>query len=229
MKSSESLSRRTFLKRTFAAAAVLPLGASLAACAAPAGEPEPQSEGADTANQVDQEGDKAQPNVSSGPTSSILVAYFSATGNTRGVAEKIASHLGADVFAIEPVEPYSAEDLDYNNSDSRTSREHDDPVRHVDLVQSEPQGFDSYRTVFVGYPIWWGQASWVIEDFIVENDFSDKTVIPFCTSGSSPIGNTGVNLAGFAGTGEWLEGERFAASATEEEVAAWVDELGLQD
>lgn len=229
MRNSEPLSRRTFLKGAFAAAVVLPMGASLAACAAPADKAEPQSEDAEAANPSDQENGQAQPNASSGPTSNILVAYFSATGNTRGVAEKIASHLGADTFEIEPVEPYSAEDLDYNNAESRASIEHDDPIRHVDLVQSEPQGFDSYDTVFVGYPIWWGQASWVIEDFIVENDFSGKTVVPFCTSGSSPIGSTGVNLAGFAGTGEWLEGERFAAGATEEEVAAWVDGLGLQE
>ena len=94
-------------------------------------------------------------------------------------------------------------------------------------MQTSPEGFDSYRTVFVGYPIWWDEAVWVVDGFVTGNDFTGKTVIPFCTSGSSPIGTSGQDLAALAGTGEWLEGARFPESAAASEVEAWVDSLGL--
>ena len=225
MIDENTLSRRAFLKGAAAAAALVPMGALLSACAG--GEPEQadQPEPEQTPESAEQPAASAEPADTT--ASGALVAYFSATGNTRAVAEKIAAHLSADTFEITPAEPYSDEDLNYNSNDSRTSQERNDPARHVELTQVTPEGFDAYDTVFVGYPIWWGEASWAITDFIIENDFSGKRVIPFCTSGSSPIGSSGENLAGLAGAGDWLEGERFSGSASEEEVAAWVGGLGL--
>lgn len=157
-----------------------------------------------------------------------LVAYFSATGNTAGIAQAIADHLGADTFAIAPAVPYTEQDVDYNDPDSRTSVERNDPARSVELAQTTPDGFDAYTTVFVGYPIWWGAASWVMDGFATGNDFTGKTVVPFWTSGSSPASDSGRNLGALAGTGTWLDGARFAAGAPSEEVAAWVDGLGLE-
>ena len=159
--------------------------------------------------------------------SSVLVAYFSATGNTAGVAQAIADQLGADMFAITPTVPYTAEDVDYNDPNSRTSIERNDPNRSVELTAVVPPNFDAYTTVFVGFPIWWGSASWAMDGFAAGNDFTGKTVVPFCTSGSSPLGDGGQQLAAMSGTGDWLEGARFAAGTPAEEVAAWVDGLGL--
>ncbi|RNL42185.1 flavodoxin [Slackia equolifaciens] len=172
-------------------------------------------EGQDASSEADsaQEQQAAPEEQTSDSSGRILVAYFSASGNTEGIAQAIADELGADVFFIEPTDPYTEEDLGYNNSDSRTSRERDDPNRSIELERIVPDGFDSYDTVFLGYPIWWGNASWVMDNFVSGNDFTGKTVIPFCTSGSSPIGSSAEDLAAMAGTGEWLEGRRFGAGA----------------
>lgn len=159
--------------------------------------------------------------------SDVLVAYFSATGATAGIAETIAAQLGADVFAITPSIAYTAEDLDYNDASSRTSIERADPSRSVELQAVMPEDFERYGTVFVGYPIWWGGASWVLDGFVAGNDFSGKTVVPFCTSGSSPVGGSGAALAALAGTGTWLDGARFPAGASTEEVATWLAGLGI--
>lgn len=230
MENDGMLSRRTFVKGAATAALLLPVGALLAACGRqPEAERPTAAEGAS--------GESAAPGASAetfseqaaqaGQASGTLVAFFSAMGNTRGVAEKVANHLGADLFEIEPAEPYTEADLAYNDPDSRTSRERASYDPAVELVQTTPDGFDGYDTVFLGYPIWWGNASWAVNGFVSGNDFAGKTVIPFCTSGSSPLGQSGQNLAALAGAGEWLAGERFAAGASESEVAAWVDGLGL--
>lgn len=158
---------------------------------------------------------------------SVLVAYYSATGNTEAVALTIADELGAGTFSITPVEPYTDEDLDYNDSSSRVSVEHDDSARSVELAQVAPDSFDAYTTVFVGYPIWWGEASWVVDGFVLGNDFSGKTVVPFCTSASSGIGGSATALAELAGTGSWQEGMRFSANASADEVVSWLDGLQL--
>lgn len=158
-----------------------------------------------------------------------MVVYFSASGHTEAVANAIADAVGADRSVLEPVEPYTPDDLDYNDEDSRVSKEHaDEAQRKVELVSVTVEDWESYETVFIGYPIWWGIAAWPVDGFITANDFSGKTVIPFCTSASSGLGESGELLEQMAGTGDWLEGERFASGASEGDVKAWVDSLGLQ-
>ena len=157
-----------------------------------------------------------------------LVVYYSATGNTEEVAGFIAAATDADTFELVPVEPYTSADLDWTKRDSRVSREHDDPsLRTVALVQSTVADWESYDTVFIGYPIWWGIAAWPVDGFIAANDFTGKTVIPFCTSSSSDLGESGELLAKAAGTGNWLEGQRFRSGVSEENIKSWVKGLGL--
>lgn len=155
-----------------------------------------------------------------------LVVYYSATGNTEGVAGYIAAATDADMFVLEPVEPYSSDDLDWTNEDSRVTREHEnEEERNVELMSTTVDHWESYDTVFIGYPIWWGIAAWPVDGFIAANDFTGKTVIPFCTSSSSGLGESGELLEEAAGTGNWLEGERFAPNASEETVRAWLESL----
>ena len=158
----------------------------------------------------------------------VLVAYFSATGHTETAAQAIAQATGADLFVITPAQPYTAEDLNYSDETSRVSREYaDESLRDVALAETVPEGWDRYDTVFIGYPIWWGVAAWPVSSFVAANDFTGKTVIPFCTSASSGLGDSGSLLAQAAGTGNWLEGTRFSSSVSAEDVQAWIGELGL--
>lgn len=142
----------------------------------------------------------------------VLVVYYSATGG--------------DLFTIEPVEPYTSDDLNWTNSDSRVFVEHDNPdQRTVELVSTSVDNWDSYDIVFVGYPIWWGIAAWPVDGFITANDFTGKTVIPFCTSASSGLGDSGNLLAEMAGTGNWLEGERFSSGESTDTIAQWATDV----
>ena len=179
---------------------------------------------------------KASEELASGETASepasqggkTLVVYYSASGNTERVAKDIAEAAGADVFVIVPEEVYTDEDLNWRNSDSRVSREHDDEsLRNVPLKTTEVPDWDSYNTVFIGYPIWWGIAAWPVDGFVSANDFTGKTVIPFATSSSSGMGSSGSLLAELAGTGDWQEGQRFQSGASTSEVQSWVNGLGL--
>lgn len=157
-----------------------------------------------------------------------LVVYYSATGNTKDVAEKIAKITDGNLFEIEPIEPYTDDDLDWTNDDSRVSREHDDEsLRDVELVSTYVENWDSYDIVYIGYPIWWGIAAWPVDNFVKDNDFTGKTVIPFCTTASSGIGDSGNLLKEMAGTGEWQDGERFRGGASESDISSWIDSLGL--
>lgn len=123
-----------------------------------------------------------------------LVACYSATGHTAAVAGYVADATGADLFLLQPVDPYTDEELNYNDSNSRVSREHADPsLQNVELEAVTPEGWADYDTVFVGYPIWWGQAGWPVNGFVTGNDFSGKRVIPFCTSASSGLGSSAEN------------------------------------
>ena len=163
-----------------------------------------------------------------GETGKTLVVYYSASGRTKTVAETIAETAGADLFEIVPDEPYTSEDLDWTNDDSRVSREHDnESLRDVELVKVTPDNWDSYDTILIGYPIWWGIAAWPDDNFVKGQDDSVKTVIPFCTSSSSGLGQSGTLLEQMAGTGTWQEGQRFSSGASASEVQDWVNSLGL--
>lgn len=157
-----------------------------------------------------------------------LVVYYSASGNTARVAKDIADAAGADIFEITPTEPYTSDDLDWTNSDSRVSREHEDEsLRDVPLTTTNVDNWDTYDTVLIGYPIWWGIAAWPVDNFVKNNDFTGKTVIPFATSSSSGMGQSGDLLSEMAGTGDWQDGQRFSSGASQSEVADWVNGLHL--
>lgn len=163
-----------------------------------------------------------------GETGKTLVVYYSASGRTKTVAETIAETAGADMFEIVPDEPYTSEDLDWTNDDSRVSREHDnESLRDVELVKVTPDNWDSYDTILIGYPIWWGIAAWPVDGFVEANDFTGKAVIPFCTAASSGIGDSGNLLEEMAGTGNWLEGKRLDRGISEDEVKDWISDLGI--
>lgn len=158
----------------------------------------------------------------------VLVVYYSATGHTKAVAEVIADETGADLFEVVPAELYTDEDLDWTESDSRVSIEHDNPdARAVELVADTVENWDEYDTVYIGAPIWWGIAAWPVDTFVKANDFTGKTVIPFMTAASSGLGQSGELLAQMAGAGDWLEGECFRSNVAEDDVREWIGTLGL--
>lgn len=150
-----------------------------------------------------------------------LVVYFSATGTTKGVAEQIASYTGADTYEITAVQPYTSDDLNYNDSDSRTTKEQNDKSVRPE-ISSEKLDLAGYSTIYIGYPIWWGEEPRIMDTFVESYDFSGKTMIPFCTSGSSGIGSSGDNLEENAGSGNWLEGERLSSSS---DIEDWINSL----
>ena len=184
---------------------------------------------ADSSGDADaaQSGTEDSTDAASG-SGNVLVVYYSATGNTEEVANYIADATGGDLFEVEPTEPYTNADLNWTDDNSRVSQEYaDESLRDVELVTTEVENWDSYDTVFIGYPIWWGIAAWPMNTFVENNDFTGKTVIPFCTSSSSGIGDSGNLLADLAGTGDWQEGMRFRSGADESDVQEWVEGLGL--
>lgn len=155
-----------------------------------------------------------------------LVVYFSGSGNTKRVAEDIAAATGGTLFELVPVTPYTSADLSWTTAGSRVNREHDDEsLRDIPLVTTTPENFDEYDTVFIGYPIWWGIAAWPVNNFVKNNDFAGKTVIPFATSASSGMGQSGTLLAEMAGTGNWQQGHRFSSGASKSTVEEWVNGL----
>ena len=233
----------------FAMSALMVLG--LAACGSQDGgnrasAPQPTNEGSGTGTDQSLSGQQEESKESTAETSvkesgalsaedvettngKTLVVYYSATGYTESVATYIADATGGELFRLEPVEEYSSADLDWTDRNSRVSREHDNPdERMMDLVASTVPDWESYETIFIGYPIWWGIAAWPVDRFIADNDFTGKTVIPFCTSSSSGLGESGELLKEAAGTGEWMTGERFRSGASEETVREWVESLSLE-
>lgn len=179
-------------------------------------------------NETTQTNEQPQKTETSNQSGKTLVVYYSATGNTKAVAEMIAEETNGDLFEIEPKDSYSDEDLDWTDSNSRVTREYEnEDERHVELVSSTVNHWEDYDTIFVGYPIWWGIAAWPVNTFIENNDFTDKTVVPFCTSASSGLGQSGELLAKEAGDGDWQEGQRFSSSTSNSEVQEWLNELGI--
>lgn len=226
-------------KKIFSLSLAAVMALSLAACGQSNGTDDSQS----TSQETPPSSTTQEPsNSTSTPTTStpdaseptgdgnVLVVYYSASGNTEAVAGYIAEATGGDLFAITPAEPYTSDDLNWTDENSRVSQEYaDESLRDVELTTTEVENWDSYDTVFIGYPIWWGIAAWPTDSFVKANDFTCKTVIPFCTSSSSGLGQSGELLAELAGTGDWLEGERFRSGVNQEDVNEWVDSLGLSE
>lgn len=159
-------------------------------------------------------------------SSKTLIVYYSATKNTETTAKMIAEETNGDLFVIEPKVPYTADDLDWTDNNSRVSLEHDGE-RNVELVSTTVDHWNDYDTFFIGYPIWWGIAAWPVDSFVKENDFTGKTVIPFCTSASSDLGQSGELLADMAKGGKWQNGQRFQSHASASEVHEWLEQLGF--
>lgn len=214
------------MKKTVSILLIFALVFSLAACSNKSADSEPSAvNGSAVSNSEQSESE----NLSASPNGKALVVYFSATGSTQKVAETLAKTAEADLFEITPVNPYTSADLNWSNENSRVSVEHnDESKRDVPLTKVTPDNWADYDTVFIGYPIWWGIAAWPVSSFVKGNDFTGKTVIPFCTSASSGIGRSGELLAEAAGTGNWLDGERFSSGASSENVEAWVNGLKLK-
>ena len=153
-----------------------------------------------------------------------LVVVFSATGTTKAIAERIAAMEDADLYEITAAIPYSDEDRDWTDSDSRCTKEQNDTSVRPE-ISSETISLDGYATIYIGYPIWFGQEPRIMDTFVESYNFDGITMIPFCTSGSSGIGSSGKNLAANAGSGNWIEGKRFAGGASEEEIKEWIDSM----
>ena len=201
---------------------------TLGACAGKSSE---NSAGNQEIRQTDSETAEAEKTLSESKNEAsggkTLVVYFSATGNTKEAAEYIASATGCDLFELVPVTPYSNEDLNWNDENSRVVYEHNHPdERDVALNAVTVENFNEYDTVFIGYPIWWGIAAWPVDGFVEANDFTGKKVIPFCTSASSGLGESGELLKEAAGTGDWQSGERFSSGVPETEVTEWLESIG---
>lgn len=160
------------------------------------------------------------------PEGGVLVAYFSATGNTEGIAQHLQTILDADLYEIVPEVAYTDEDLNYSNDDCRANQEQNDPAARP-AITGTLENPEDYDVVFLGYPIWWGQAPKVIYTFLESCDFGDATIVPFCTSGSSGIGSSADGLQELMENAQWLDGQRFSSGASQDEVAQWVDSLGL--
>lgn len=160
-----------------------------------------------------------------GEETKVLIAYFSATNNTEGIANHLDAILDADLYEIVPETPYTSADLNYN-TDCRANREQNDASARP-AISSSVSNMEQYDVIFLGYPIWWGQAPKIIYTFLESYDLGRKTIVPFCTSGSSGIGSSASNLHSLAGNAAWLNGQRFGGGASRSTVESWVNSLGL--
>lgn len=183
----------------------------------------------DNTNNTDEvnEDDESDENTNTSSTGrKTLVVYYSAQNHTKSVAEKIANNLDADVFEIVPEEIYTEEDLNWTNNNSRVSKEHnDESLRNVKLNKEKVDNWEDYDTVLIGYPIWWGIAAWPVDTFVKANDFDRKTVIPFCTSTSSGLGQSGKLLEEEANGGNWKDGHRFKSNPSDSDIKNWTDSI----
>ena len=203
-------------------------GASMlafAACADNAAESNPPADNEQTGGNQNNGDDT--PAIPAGD-GDILIVYFSATGNTERIAGYIADATGGTTFELVPVQPYTSADLRWTDENSRVVQEYENPeLRDVALTSTTVENWAEYDTVFIGYPIWWGIAAWLVNGFVQDNDFTGKTVIPFCTSSSSGLGQSGQLLAAMAGEGNWQEGHRFRSGASQSDVTSWLRDLGV--
>ena len=180
---------------------------------------QPQQNETETQSEV-----QSQQTVTTVQNNNTFVIYFSATGNTETVANYIADTLNADIYQIIPEQQYTSEDLDWTENSSRVNAEHNDPDFRPEIAGELPE-LSSYDTVFIGYPIWWGEAPNIVKTFVENVDFTGKTVIPFCTSSSSGIGSSGETLEALTSGANWLEGQRFSSRANETDVKDWISSL----
>lgn len=225
------MSRRSFLKGAGAFGLAAVSAGILSACSQATGSATANANAngnsaSNVSNAASTNANSATASASGTASGKVLVAYFSGTGNTRRVAQELASDLNADIFEITPANPYTSDDLNFNNEDSRVVQEYQNQdQRDTPLAQNAPDNFADYDTVLVGYPIWWMDSAWAMHRFASDNDFTGKTVIPFCTSMSSPLGSSGSNLADLAGTGDWKDGQRFGERVDLADVKSWAQSL----
>ena len=220
------------MKKVLPILLMLTLLLGLAACGGKTGQETSETPSETTANAViDKEAATEQGNAAADPAETqptagtkTLVVVFSATGTTKGVAEKIAALENADLYEIKAAQEYTEADLNWHDSESRTTLEQNDKSARP-AIGSERISLEGYEKIYIGYPIWWGEEPRIMDTFAESCDFTGATVIPFCTSGGSGIGRSGQNLAENAGTGNWLEGQRFGGGVTEAELQSWIDSL----
>ena len=219
------------MKRILASLTALTLFCALTACGGVADQSTSAPSLSDQGEPLSENGtsstpDEREPAAAVEPR--VLVAYFSATGNTEHVALHIQTVLNADLYEIVPEEPYTDDDLHYSDDNCRANREQNDPDARPAITGTleHPENYDA---VFLGYPIWWGQAPKIMYTFLEHYDFDGVTIVPFCTSGSSGIGSSAESLHALAPDANWLPGQRFDRSASQEDIAAWVDELELPE
>ena len=205
------------MKRTLSLLLTFALLLTLAACGSTAGQ-------AGTGSNPAPKGDA--PTSTTPETPPILIAYFSATNNTENIANLLNEILDADLYEIVPETPYTSDDLNYNDSSSRSSQEMNDPDARP-AISGSVDNMEQYDVIFLGYPIWWGEAPRIINTFLESYDLSWKTIAPFCTSASSPMGSSATSLQGLTGSATWLDGQRFSGGASSSEVQSWVDSLNL--
>lgn len=184
---------------------------------------ETKAEDTESSSEETDEEEQATEEIASNQ-SGTLVVYFSCTGTTKGLAEAVAEELNADLYEIVPEEPYTSEDLDYHDDNSRSTKEMDDPSCRP-AISGGVENMEQYDRIILGYPIWWGEAPRIVSTFVESYDFSEKTIIPFCTSGGSGIGSSADNLEALAGSGTWLEGTRFSGGESGEDV---IKSLGIE-
>lgn len=198
---------------------------SLTACGKSAGQSDDSA--VEEVSAVESESSDAKAEDSEARGAKVLVAYFSATHTTQGVAEHIANGLNAELYEIVQEEPYTDADLNYNDNNSRTTIEMNDPdVRPA--ISGSVEHMDQYDIVFIGYPIWWGEAPRILSTFVESYDFSGKTIVPFCTSGGSGVGSSATNLEQLTSGAQWLAGQRLNGSDSQDVVMEWINSLGLE-
>lgn len=209
------------MKKITALLLTLLMTVSLVACA---GNSEPE----ESETSVSEETSAPETDTEASETEEIriLVAYFSATNTTEDVAKYVADSLGADLYEIVPEDPYTDADLNYNDDSSRSAIEMNDPASRP-AISGSVEHMEQYDIVFIGYPIWWGDAPRIMGTFMESYDFSGKIIVPFCTSGGSGIGSSAANLEELTDGAQWLSGTRLNGSSSRNEIVEWVNGLGL--
>lgn len=217
------------MKKTIAILLSLVMIFGLAACgnsASQTEQPSTEENSVESAASTEEAAENSSTDAPDVQENKVLVAYFSATGTTESVAEHIANGLNADIYEIVPEEPYTDADLNYNDDNSRTTVEMNDPDARP-AISGSVENMEQYTTVFIGFPIWWGEAPRIVSTFMESYDFSGKTIVPFCTSGGSGMGSSAANLEGLTSDAQWLSGKRLSGSDSQDTVMEWVNSLGL--